>query len=149
MFLKVEPESLKFGGAQGVERVTVQNTSEENVIYKVKTTAPDVYCVRPNVHTVKPGEKLELEFVYLGRDRSREPKRGDKFLIVTVPVGSEYYDKAVLETDWESVAAQYKARAVSKKIPVQVDNSASARKLLIAMILVVITAYIIHRCRKS
>lgn len=162
MFLKIEPESLRFSVAQGVERVTLRNTSDENVVYKVKTTAPDVYCVRPNVHTLKRGQELELEFIFLGRSDSNNSssnncnrngyaevtKPGDKFLIISVPVGDQYFEKDRLETEWETVVEKYKSRAVSKKIPVigHAKTYVPTRKYVMMVVLLgVIIAYIIRR----
>ncbi|KAL3231063.1 FFAT motif binding [Nakaseomyces bracarensis] len=160
MYLKIDPETLRFNAVQGVERVTLRNTSDENVIYKVKTTAPEVYCVRPNVHTVKRGESLEVEFVYLGRgsDGSAHSdaigiQRGDKFMIISVPIGEQVIEKQELEDRWDSVVEKYKQRAVSKKIPVYSVHSDSNTKkyiptrkyVMMLCLMVLIIAYILRR----
>ena len=37
--------------------LTLENTSEVTVLFKVKTTAPTRYCVRPNSGEIRPGDK--------------------------------------------------------------------------------------------
>jgi hypothetical protein len=40
----------------------LQNKSDKDFIaYKVKTTRPQRYCVRPNIGVIPPGETIELQ----------------------------------------------------------------------------------------
>lgn len=39
----------------------IENNNREPVAFKVKTTAPKQYCVRPNQGRVEPGEKVEVQ----------------------------------------------------------------------------------------
>jgi hypothetical protein len=39
----------------------VSNPNSQPVAFKVKTTAPKQYCVRPNSGRIEPGEKVEVQ----------------------------------------------------------------------------------------
>lgn len=41
--------------------LTVANHNGQPVAFKVKTTAPKQYCVRPNSGRIEPGEKVEVQ----------------------------------------------------------------------------------------
>lgn len=41
----------------------VSNPNNQPVAFKVKTTAPKQYCVRPNSGRIEPGEKIEVQGV--------------------------------------------------------------------------------------
>jgi len=41
----------------------LKNTSEKAVAFKVKTTAPKRYCVRPNSSVIKAHESIEVRIV--------------------------------------------------------------------------------------
>jgi hypothetical protein len=43
------------------ESIKLINPSNELLAYKVKTTAPKRYCVRPNAGLIKPGEQIEIQ----------------------------------------------------------------------------------------
>ncbi|KAJ2238178.1 phosphatidylinositol-binding protein scs2, partial [Coemansia sp. RSA 455] len=46
---------------QDMLRLTNKNNSP--VAFKVKTTAPKQYCVRPNAGRIEPGESVEVQVV--------------------------------------------------------------------------------------
>ncbi|KIY44753.1 VAMP-associated protein [Fistulina hepatica ATCC 64428] len=63
--------------------LALTNHNDEPVAFKVKTTAPKLYCVRPNSGRVEPGETVEVQ-VMLQALREEPPthaKCKDKFLI--------------------------------------------------------------------
>ncbi|KAJ7600728.1 PapD-like protein [Mycena floridula] len=63
--------------------LTITNPNAQPVAFKVKTTAPKLYCVRPNAGRVEPGESVEVT-VMLQALREEPPmnaKCKDKFLI--------------------------------------------------------------------
>ena len=41
--------------------LAVANTNSQPVAFKVKTTAPKQYCVRPNSGRIEPGERVEVQ----------------------------------------------------------------------------------------
>ncbi|KAH7923815.1 VAMP-associated protein [Leucogyrophana mollusca] len=67
-----------------VKRVlTVVNNNAQPVAFKVKTTAPKLYCVRPNSGRIEPGESVDVS-VMLQPMKDEPPlstKCKDKFLI--------------------------------------------------------------------
>ncbi len=46
----------------------LKNNSEYAVAFKVKTTAPKRYCVRPNSSVIKAHESMEVRIVMQARD---------------------------------------------------------------------------------
>ncbi|KAI0036446.1 PapD-like protein [Vararia minispora EC-137] len=69
---------------QNVKRaLSITNNNAQPVAFKVKTTAPKLYCVRPNSGRVEPGETVEVQ-VMLQAMKEEPPlntKCKDKFLI--------------------------------------------------------------------
>ncbi|ORY46224.1 PapD-like protein [Leucosporidium creatinivorum] len=41
--------------------LAVSNHNSQPIVYKVKTTAPKQYCVRPNSGRIEPGETVEVQ----------------------------------------------------------------------------------------
>lgn len=69
---------------QHVKRtLSISNPNTQPVAFKVKTTAPKLYCVRPNSGRVEPGETVEVQVVL--QAMKEEPPLGakckDKFMI--------------------------------------------------------------------
>lgn len=44
--------------------MSLKNPSERKVAFKIKTTAPKRYCVRPNCGELGPKEKAEISGIY-------------------------------------------------------------------------------------
>ncbi|KAF7314411.1 MSP domain-containing protein [Mycena kentingensis (nom. inval.)] len=63
--------------------LTITNHNAQPVAFKVKTTAPKLYCVRPNTGRVEPGQSVEVSVML--QPLKEEPPSGakckDKFLI--------------------------------------------------------------------
>ncbi|TKR93564.1 hypothetical protein L596_007991 [Steinernema carpocapsae] len=83
----------------------LQNPTEKFICFKVKTTAPKQYCVRPNSGLIKPGEKsivsvmlqpVESESTLLDTERSKH-----KFMVQSAYAPDESVD---LDTFWRTVA---------------------------------------------
>jgi len=66
--LRIEPEQeLKFKGPFNVPTTSVlklKNPSDRRVCFKIKTTAPKRYCVRPNAGILEPGNHLSIAVVF-------------------------------------------------------------------------------------
>lgn len=41
--------------------LTVANPNSQPIAFKVKTTAPKAFCVRPNSGRIEPGERVEVQ----------------------------------------------------------------------------------------
>lgn len=106
--------------SQSTEYVTVTNNSEQNIAFKVKTTAPKFYCVRPNAAVVAPGEQVQVQVILLGLAEEPTPdfKCRDKFLVITLPAPYDLGTSTVTEA-WPQLEAEFKQQAVSKKIKVK------------------------------
>ncbi|KAL5482457.1 SCS2 [Sanghuangporus weigelae] len=77
---------------QLVKRVlSVTNNNDQPVAFKVKTTAPKLYCVRPNSGRIEPGETVDVQ-VLLQAMKEEPPlnaKCKDKFLVQSTIITPE------------------------------------------------------------
>eukprot|EP00163_Fabomonas_tropica_P034193 TRINITY_DN9360_c0_g1_i3.p1 TRINITY_DN9360_c0_g1~~TRINITY_DN9360_c0_g1_i3.p1 ORF type:complete len:295 (+),score=79.54 TRINITY_DN9360_c0_g1_i3:297-1181(+) len=65
-------------------------TENEYVAFKVKTTAPKRYCVRPNNGVVEPGQTTEVQILLQAMQNPEENlKSKDKFLVQSVKITSD------------------------------------------------------------
>ncbi|PRW50828.1 Vesicle-associated 1-2 [Chlorella sorokiniana] len=92
-FLVVGPTELKFRFELRKNvpcTLTLQNPTGERVAFKVKTTSPKKYCVRPSSGIVEPGSSKEVQ-VIMQAQREYPPSLADckdKFLVQCVKLGS-------------------------------------------------------------
>lgn len=47
-----------------VTQLKLENPSDEKILFKIKTTAPKRYCVRPNFGAVLPNDSVSVESEY-------------------------------------------------------------------------------------
>lgn len=92
--LDIQPRTLRFAvqlKKQSSCDVQLTNTTHHYVAFKVKTTSPKKYCVRPNVGIVAPNSSCEFTVIM---QAFKEPPSDmvckDKFLIqsIVVPAGT-------------------------------------------------------------
>ncbi|XP_011023480.1 PREDICTED: vesicle-associated protein 1-2 isoform X1 [Populus euphratica] len=96
--LEILPKELKFifeVKKQSSCSIQLTNNTYHNVAFKVKTTSPKKYCVRPNVGIVDP--KSTFEFIVTMQAQKVAPHDmvcKDKFLILStiVPIGATEKD---------------------------------------------------------
>lgn len=106
--------------------IKLTNTSSEALSYKVKTTAPKRYCVKPNTGTILPNESVEVTITLnFTKDPPANPKIADKFQIQSIPVTDTTAD---LKTLWSRVpkdqVLKYKLRCyLSAKDTAEVEHS--------------------------
>merc|ERR1712110_912598 len=69
-----------------ISSLVLKNPSERNVAFKIKTTAPARYCVRPNAGTVAAGGDAEIKVMLQpgGTDEKH------KFMVQSIFVPDEY-----------------------------------------------------------
>jgi hypothetical protein len=63
MSVEIDPQELGFHRPFTVEVsevLKIRNPNSHPVAFKVKTTAPKQYCVRPNSGRVEPGKEVEV-----------------------------------------------------------------------------------------
>ena len=87
--------------------------------FKVKTTAPKLYCVRPNASIIQPGESTKISIILQGFSQPlpSDYKCKDKFLLVSLPC-PELSDPARVGDAWPQLESKYKQQLVSKRLKV-------------------------------
>lgn len=100
--------------------MTIANNSQEQIAFKVKTTAPKFYCVRPNAALLGAGESVQVQVILLGLSKEPEAdfKCRDKFLVITLPAPYDLGNEPVANA-WPRLETEFKQQAVSKKIKVK------------------------------
>ncbi|TDZ15921.1 Vesicle-associated membrane protein-associated protein [Colletotrichum sidae] len=94
MSVDIEPAELSFRRPFTVEVsqiLRIKNPNQSPIAFKVKTTAPKQYCVRPNSGRVEPGQDVEVT-VLLQAMKAEPPldaKCRDKFLVQSVPITAD------------------------------------------------------------
>ncbi|EPY50280.1 MSP domain-containing protein [Schizosaccharomyces cryophilus OY26] len=73
------------------ELISVYNPNPEPVIFKVKTTAPKQYCVRPNSGRIDAKSSVNVQVLLQAMKEEPAPdfKCRDKFLIQSMAIGNE------------------------------------------------------------
>ncbi|KAJ2798944.1 phosphatidylinositol-binding protein scs2, partial [Coemansia furcata] len=103
---------------QDVLRLTNKNNSP--VAFKVKTTAPKQYCVRPNAGRIEPGDAVEVQVVL--QPMKEEPpvdfKCRDKFLVQSIQITPEMESMPMTEL-WAMVEREAKSSINEKKLRVR------------------------------
>eukprot|EP00450_Noctiluca_scintillans_P010752 CAMPEP_0194487394 /NCGR_PEP_ID=MMETSP0253-20130528/7687_1 /TAXON_ID=2966 /ORGANISM="Noctiluca scintillans" /LENGTH=254 /DNA_ID=CAMNT_0039327611 /DNA_START=138 /DNA_END=903 /DNA_ORIENTATION=- len=98
------------------ETLTLTNESQENVAFKVKTTAPKSYMVKPSFGTLKPQESQDVQIILGANDASSV---GDhRFLVQAVPSLST---EAISKDQWKSFSPDV---IQSTKLNVRVEDGA-------------------------
>ncbi|XP_026874729.1 vesicle-associated membrane protein-associated protein A-like isoform X2 [Electrophorus electricus] len=95
------PTDLKFRGPfTDVVTATLKltNPSDRKVCFKVKTTAPRRYCVRPNSGSIDPGSSLTISVMLQPFDYDPNEKSKHKFMVQTIFAPSAVTDT---ETMWK------------------------------------------------
>lgn len=128
--INITPETLEFQAPlvkESTDHITITNSSDQAIAFKVKTTAPKLYCVRPTAAFVPAGQSKDIEIVFMGLPE--EPAAGtkckDKFLVLALPAPYDTEDKSVPDV-WPGLEAEFKQEMQSKKIKVVYDYSARA-----------------------
>ncbi|PKS07760.1 hypothetical protein jhhlp_006368 [Lomentospora prolificans] len=91
MSVDIDPSELSFRRpfTQEVSQVLVlKNPNPSPVAFKVKTTAPKQYCVRPNSGRIEPGHDVEVAVLLqaMKADPPLDAKCRDKFLVQSVVI---------------------------------------------------------------
>jgi len=119
----VEPETIltfQKSGDAIKETIKIANKDSKPIAFKVKTTAPKQYCVRPSVGVVPSGETVSIMLQMNEKDHEIDhSKTKDRFLIQWA-----YFEggaEADLNTFWaESEKPEKKAEVGEKKLKCQV-----------------------------
>lgn len=107
MSVEIEPQELGFRRPFTVEVaqiLKIKNTNSSPVAFKVKTTAPKQYCVRPNSGRIEPGHDVDVS-VLLQAMKTEPPADArcrDKFLVQSVTITGDKEFSNVTQI-WDSV----------------------------------------------
>ncbi|KAL4369475.1 hypothetical protein GQ457_05G000210 [Hibiscus cannabinus] len=96
-FISIHPSELKFPfelRRQSSCSMQLTNRTEKYVAFKVKTTNPKKYCVRPNSGIVLPGSSCNVSVTMQAQKEAPPDQCRDKFLVQSViaPDGSTNKD---------------------------------------------------------
>ncbi|KAM3968720.1 VAMP-associated protein 33kDa isoform 2-T2 [Aphomia sociella] len=115
--LTIEPQNeLKFKGLfeQGYTTyMRLINPSSDTVLFKIKTTAPKKYCVRPNSGMLEPNSKVEIAITPQPVYVDPNEKHKHKFMVQSViaPEGKNNIDQVWKEISPEQLM-DYKLKCV-------------------------------------
>ncbi|KAE8699203.1 Vesicle-associated protein 2-1 [Hibiscus syriacus] len=109
--LEIEPKELKFEfilKKQCSCSATLTNNTNQYVAFKVKTTSPKKYCVRPNVGIVMPKSTCDFK-VIMQAQREAPPDMicRDKFLIQSTVVPAGTTDENITSATFVNDSGRY------------------------------------------
>lgn len=118
MSVDIEPFELSFRRPFTTEvsqTLTLKNPNPTPVAFKVKTTAPKQYCVRPNAGRIEAGQSFDVSVLLqaMKQDPPPDAKCRDKFLVQSAPITAdkEFASVAnVLETTEKAHLVERKIR---------------------------------------
>lgn len=99
--------------------LTITNNNTQPVAFKVKTTAPKLYCVRPNSGRVEPGESIDVSVMLqaLKEEPPLSTKCKDKFLIQSTIITPDK-ETLPLSDIWSSSDANEEGKVFQQKLRV-------------------------------
>ncbi|KAF8934245.1 PapD-like protein [Dissophora ornata] len=99
------------------ESLIIRNPTQLPIAFKVKTTAPKQYCVRPNSGRVEPGQELEVQVQMqaMKEDPPVDFKCKDKFLVQSIAITAEREQLAANEL-WPVIERDARDQIREKKI---------------------------------
>ncbi|KAI9175730.1 phosphatidylinositol-binding protein scs2 [Blastocladiella emersonii ATCC 22665] len=114
------PQQLAFQRpfAEGAtSTLRVRNVTDTTIAFKVKTTAPKQYCVRPNCGNIGPRETIEVSVLLQPMKVDPPPgfKCKDKFLVQSVKIASMEVDIASADL-WPIIEKSRKDEIVEHKL---------------------------------
>lgn len=107
MSVEIDPQELGFRRpftVEVAETLKIRNPNTQPVAFKVKTTAPKQYCVRPNSGRVEPGKEVEVSVILqaMKQEPPLDTKCRDKFLVQSVAISGDK-EFSNLASIWESI----------------------------------------------
>lgn len=130
--MQVSPKTIELttplvGRQQTIDVVVKNESTTAYLAFKVKTTAPKLYCVRPNCGSIAPGSSTSVAITYQGGES--EPIVGakckDKFLFVGVETDSEMDNKQVAN-QWNDLEAKSTPQQSKVRVSYKVVEEMSA-----------------------
>ncbi|KAJ2083955.1 phosphatidylinositol-binding protein scs2 [Coemansia sp. RSA 988] len=124
MALIYEPgDALAFHGPfKSLTNATLLLTNKNNgpAAFKVKTTAPKKYCVRPNAGRIESGDsiKIQISLQPIKEEIAGDTKCRDKFLIQSIQISPEM-DSMPMSELWAMVEREAKSAINEKRLRVR------------------------------
>ncbi|KAH7103345.1 VAMP-associated protein [Auriculariales sp. MPI-PUGE-AT-0066] len=99
--------------------LSISNPSDTPVAFKVKTTAPKLYCVRPNAGRIEPNETVDVLVMLLPmkEDPPLSTKCKDKFLVQSTAITPEK-DHLPTQEVWNAGPGEAHPEILQQKIKV-------------------------------
>ncbi|ORZ09540.1 PapD-like protein [Absidia repens] len=99
------------------EFLYVKNVGTEPIAFKVKTTAPKQYCVRPNSGIISPSSHVEVQVIFQPFKEEPAPdfKCKDKFLVQTAEVKLEWTEWSMVEL-WNRIETEHRESMSQRKV---------------------------------
>uniref|UniRef100_A0A2D4FKN5 Vesicle-associated membrane protein-associated protein A n=1 Tax=Micrurus corallinus TaxID=54390 RepID=A0A2D4FKN5_MICCO len=100
------PTDLKFKGPFTdvvITNLKLRNPSDRKVCFKVKTTAPRRYCVRPNSGIIDPGTSVTVSVMLQPFDYDPNEKSKHKFMVQTIFAPTNITD---MEAVWKDAKSE-------------------------------------------
>jgi len=97
--------------------LTLQNITSEKVCFKVKTTAPRRYCVRPNSGMIDAGQTMEVSIMLQPFQYDPNERNNHKFMVQSMTL-SEENASLPLDEIWKNAAP---GSVVDKKLRCQFE----------------------------
>ncbi|XP_050008826.1 vesicle-associated membrane protein-associated protein B/C isoform X2 [Alexandromys fortis] len=130
--LSLEPQhELKFRGPFTdvvTTNLKLGNPTDRNVCFKVKTTAPRRYCVRPNSGVIDAGASLNVSVMLQPFDYDPNEKSKHKFMVQSMFAPPDTSDmEAVHDVEINKIiptsASKTEAPAAAKSLPSSLDDT--------------------------
>lgn len=123
--MEISPKTLEFKSdfkTPTTTTLTVKNTENVPMAFKVKTNAARVYSVKPNINVVQPNEsvKVTITLPILRQSLPANYKSKHKFLIVSLP--ADGLDTAQVQKSWPELQAKYKDSLNLSRVKVSYVN---------------------------
>ncbi|XP_067212078.1 vesicle-associated membrane protein-associated protein A isoform X2 [Linepithema humile] len=105
--LIIEPQSElrfrgPFSGGPVTSYIKLINPTNKKVYFKIKTTAPKRYCVRPNSGALKPQDVTEIAVCLQPYDFDPSEKNKHKFMVQTVVAPDDNDDEYPVDV-WKDI----------------------------------------------
>ncbi|KAL8928341.1 MAG: hypothetical protein Q9172_000933 [Xanthocarpia lactea] len=122
MSVELDPPELGFRRPfthEVTQSLRLQNPTNDPIAFKVKTTAPKQYCVRPNSGKIDPGRDVEVQVLLqaMKEDPPPDARCRDKFLVQTVAL-SQDSDASNIPAIWQNLEKVSKSSIQERKIRV-------------------------------
>jgi hypothetical protein len=124
--LQLIPKEIEFQEnlISDVKSFKLENTSDKDVLYRIKTTAPKRYMVRPNTGHILPRSFVLIKVTMnLSKDPKKDPK-SDKFQVQSLYHSSpQQLDEQTVKDIWSSSKTEVFKQRIKAKIQYGANSS--------------------------